>query len=226
MNTQTTDLVLFAGPGESLSDRLAAAAQARVLVDLVKDAQKHADTALRDSVDELSAQTGTAFTARGDGALAGWSAQITAPQPQPHVSDREAFAAWWAEQGWPCETVDRVEVIDHGRAIPELTIVDNGDDPAMPPEMFYKAARALAECLAITTEVVLPEDAPANAAEQCEPTDDGGYVHRDTGEMVPGLEWRRQAPQLRVVGSKDAKAAGRRQVCEVLGINPAALGGA
>ena len=218
MNTQTTDLVLFAGPGESLSDRLAAAAQARVLVDLVKDAQKHADTALRDSVDELSRQTGTAFTARGDGPLAGWSAQITAPQPKPHVTDREAFAQWWQEQGWPCQEDARVEVIDQVRAVEGLTAAENGEDG-------YAALTKLVDSLKVVYEVILPEKAHESAAELCDPTDDGGYVHRDTGEMVPGLEWRQQAPQLRVVGTKDAKAAGRRQVCDLLGINPAALGG-
>ena len=225
MSTQTTDLVRFAGPGESLSDRLAAAAQARVLVDLVKDAQKHADTALRDSVDALSEQTGTAFTARGDGPLAGWSAQITAPQPKPTVTDREAFAAWWSEQGWPCEMSPRVEVIDHERAWAALTWRERhaNDDPI--PVDLTGLLDGLEDACKAYTEVILPEDAPAKAAAECDPTDDGGYVHRDSGEMVPGLEWRQQAPQLRVVGSKDAKAAGRRQVCDLLGINPAALGG-
>ena len=213
------DLVLFHGPGDSLADRLAAAAQARVLVDLVKDAQKHADTALRDTVEELSATTGTAFTARGDGPLAGWSAQITAPQPKPYVSDRDAFASWWQEQEWPCETVERVEVIDHSWAaklIYQLEHVEPRDETDVD---------RLLSCLSVATEVVLPENAHEAAAEACEPTDDGSYVHRATGEMVPGLEWRQQSPQLRVVGSKDAKAAGRRQVCDLLGVDQAAIGG-
>jgi hypothetical protein len=213
-----TSLELFHGKGESLSDLLAAAAQARVLSDLVKDAQKRVDAALRESVDDVSAQTGTAFTARGDGELAGWSAQITAPQPKPVVTDREAFAGWWQEQGWPCQETKRVEVIDHSWAaklIYQLESVEPRDGTDVD---------RLLSCVSVTTEVILPEGAADKAAAECEPTDDGGYVHRDTGEVVPGLEWRQQSPQLRVVGSKDAKARARRALVDVLGI-PAELAG-
>ena len=212
------DLVLFHGPGDSLADRLAAAAQARVLVDLVKDAQKHADTALRDTVEELSATTGTAFTARGDGPLAGWSAQITAPQPKPYVSNRDAFALWWEEQGWDCKTTEHVEVVDHVRAAEALALIDADGDLAA-------AATKLYDSLWVRVDILLPEGAEGLAALECDPSDDGSYVHRATGEMVPGLEWRQQSPQLRVVGSKEAKAAGRRQVCDLLGVDQAAIGG-
>lgn len=212
----SVDLELFHGPGENLSDRLLMAAQARALVDIVKDVQREVDVALEDSVTAVSEATGTAFTARGDGPVAGWSALITAPQPKPYISDRDAFVGWWVDEGLPHESREYVEVIDQERAVEMLTC----DSP-----LLDAVASKLIGCLAVRTEVLLPDDAAEQATVTAHPTDDGGYVNPDTGEVIPGLSWRRAKPTLQVRGDGQAKARVRREVADRLGITPALAGG-
>ena len=217
-----TSLILFDDAAASLKDRLAAAAQARVLVDLVKAAQKRVDRQLADEVDRLSTETGTAFTARGDGALAGWSAQLTAPTPRAYVADEEDFAGWWVARGGDHQFVERIEHMpDAPAAVKALRELQR----AAAAEETHADVAGLAEVLAcslrVRTDVLLPEDAVDQAVAGARAVDAGWVT--EGGEVIPGLAWRQQAPQLRVAGTKDAKAAARRHVCELLGIDPAAL---
>lgn len=219
----TSELVLFAEARTTLADRLAAAAQARTLVAIVKDAQKRADRQLKDEVERLSSETGTAFTARGDGDLAGWSALITAPVPKPYVTDEQTFAAWWAAQGLEHQERTRVEVLDHeaaAKALDRIDVAFDGADDLDDTEV-AEAGLALAEALRWQVETVLPSGAADKAAEGATPVE-SGYVTAE-GELIPGLGWRTAKPELRVNGNKDAKTAARRRVCELLGIDEAAL---
>lgn len=218
-----SELVLFSDTAASLADRLTAAAQARTLVALVKDAQKRVDRQLKDEVERLSAETGTAFTARGEGELVGWSALITAPAPKPYVADGPSFAAWWAAQGFKHEERARVEVVDHeaaAKALDRIDVAGDGADDLDEWEM-AEAGLALAEAMRWQVETVLPSDAAEEAVKDATPVETG-YVTGD-GELIPGLAWRTAKPELRVIGGKDAKATARRRVCEVLGIDPAVL---
>lgn len=217
-------LVLFDQEPATLKDRLAAAAQARVLADLVKAAQKRVDRQLAEEVDRLSEATGTAFTARGDGPLAGWSAQLTAPTPKAYIADEDTFAVWWAAEGFDHDQRVRVDVLDHEAAASALDRIDVAGDRAgedLDTREVAEAGLSLAEALRWQVETVLPSDAAEQATKGARAVESGWVT--DAGELIPGLAWRQQSPQLRVNGTKDAKAEARRQLCDVLGIDQAEL---
>ncbi len=206
------ELELFS-EADSLQERLAAAVQARALLSLVKDAQKRTDRALRESVDDVSRVTGTKFTARD----AGWSAVVTDPQPRPVVADREAFGRWGNY-----ETVSRVEVRDHAAATAFVRWCENRNSLSLSLDGLAETALG---ALRIVTDYVLPEDpfTPLIDAGRIKVTTDH-VVDLETGEPVPGTTVQTARSELRVTGTKDAKAAARRQLADRLGI-PAEIGG-
>lgn len=207
-------LELFTGsPDDTLASRMRACIQAEALEGLVKDAKRHVRVALEDAVDQQSEVTGTSFTAKVDG----WSAQFTDPQPKPSVTDHEAFAGWWVGEGLEHRTVERVEVVDHPRAVSLMLALD-GEDPGDVYE--------LADCFMVVTEHVLP-DKPLDllTAPRFKATDDG-LVDTDTGEMVPGVECFRSARQLRLVPKdKRVRLEAKREVGVRLGVRPELLDG-
>ena len=229
MNTQTTDLILFHGRGETLADRMRAAVQAEGLEALVKDAKTHVRTALADAVTDESERTGTQFTAKLDG----WSAQWTDPDPKPQVSDREAFAEWaWKNAPYDVPELDVLVVHDEQRAAMALTWLGNSITEGDPPEMVRDKVDALFEVLEPGYEYALPADpfAPLIDSGRCKiignPDDGYQLVDTDTGETVPGVKVTRQKPTLRLVPKgKAQRQAAKRDVAEVLGIDQAALGG-
>ncbi|MCA1782016.1 MAG: hypothetical protein LC679_07535 [Intrasporangiaceae bacterium] len=209
-------LELFNGDGATLAQRLKAAAQADALSAIVGDAKAHVRTALEDAVRDMSAQTGTAFTARQDG----WTALITDPQPKGRVTDRQAFGDW-ARLGTdlPIELAERVEVNDHVKAAELLGLLD--DRAGNRKELDDLAA----EAFAVVTDYLLPEDpiTPLVESGRCKLTHDA-LIDLDTGEAVPGVTVTVGKSTLQVRGTKAAKAAERREVADLLSI-PAELAG-
>ena len=220
-------LELFTGAGDTLAERMQAAIQAEALEGLVKAAKKQVRTALEDAVASESERTGTSFTARLDG----WSAQLTDPQPKPHVTDREVFVGWWVAEGFDHQTVERVEVTDHVRLATTIAIIM--DDSAGDGSRLRTGADAehleqiLVESAKVVTEHVLPEKAlDSLTADARFVVTDGGLVDTATGEHVPGVECSRTAPQLRLVPKdKTVRLSAQREVASRLGVAPELLGG-
>lgn len=218
-------LELFFGTGDKLDDRLRAVAQGETLVSLVKDYTAEARTAVEDSIREVQAATGTAFTARLDGV----TAVLTDPQPKPRVTDPVAFAAWaTAHTKLEHQTIERVEVVDHAAAIEALT---GARDPVRSiQEHATDQWHTLRGALRVVSETVLPSDALDQlAASGVITVDEDGcrWVDKATGEVtdVPGVavSTARQTLQVRI--DKDAKAAAKRQLVEALGLPPIDDGG-
>lgn len=116
------------------------------------------------------------------------TALITDPSTRPHVADEAAFLAW-ALVNEPDRTTTRQTIA--ARPIERALAGEEGDD----------LAKRLAEILdeipdAVTTEVVTEEKLPADLAKPkvSRELEDGRLVHKETGEIIPGLELR-QASQ-------------------------------
>lgn len=198
---------LYAYRDDDLSVLLRKAAQVRVFSDMVKDARTDIDGALADAVDRVSVQTGTAFTARNQG----WSAVLTDPQPQPFVSDEDAFYDWWvSEPELADRTVTRttVRVLNHERAAMFLRHV-----------LAHDNVHDWSELFAICEETVLP-DSPLEVLqnEYGYVVKDGRFVSRLYGDVVPGVSVRQAARQLRVSGKTEAKTRLRADLHAALGL--------
>lgn len=147
------------------------------------------------------------------GAAANWPvaglgrAYRTDPQPKARVSDREAFATWYASQ-WPSqvEGVVGVEVVDHhaaSRALAHLQAVAGDLRPSMVPTVSVDTAalRDIVDGLRVVTDTVLPEGAvdwltdvkgprreDGTARFAFVPIEDGHLlIDLATGEDVPGV---------------------------------------
>ena len=229
MTTQTTDLVLFAGPGETLADIMRAAVQAEGLEALVKDAKTQVRSALADAVTVESERTGTQFTAKLDG----WSAQWTDPDPKPSVTDPETFGEWaWHNAPYKVPETDVLIIKDEQAAAQVLSDLGNHVTEQSPLPSIVKAVKRLFDEMEPGYEYVLPADpfTPLIDSGRCKIVGAGydGYalIDTDTGETVPGVTVTRARPQLRLVPKgKPQRQAAKRDVAEVLGINPAALDG-
>jgi hypothetical protein len=210
-----------------LADRMRAAVQAEGLEALVSDARGHVRQALRDSVEEESARTGTAFTARLDG----WSAQMTDPEPKPRVTDAVALYEWTLQAGIDlgAKEVERVEVIDHAIVSDALSDYANLKADGASESMLLKALERLLGAIDFDYEVVLPEK-PLDAlldTGRCQIVGNEGdgwaLIDTETGESVPGVTVTRSAPTLRLVPKgKAQRQAAKREVARLLGV-PAEL---
>lgn len=210
----STFLEIWGTGDDTLADRTRAVARGTVLVDVVKGLQDQAREALKQAVEQESERTGTAFTARLDGV----TALLTDPQPKPKLIDRDAFAGWFAE-AYPddVEEVERVEVIDGHRAVRLTADIEVGAPDGQ--EDWENAARALASCVKVYTEVLLPEKAIDLAYDRgrLHVTDDH-VIDVDTGEPVAGLAASRGKPVMQVKLDKQARMVAGRQVREAMGI--------
>lgn len=211
-STEIVGINLAPQPGEALDDKVRRAGQAKALVTFAQDVEKAARADLQREVDHVAALTGTGFSAKVDGIRA----TLTDPQPKPRITDQDAFAAWWVEQGFEHTTREYVEVTDHAVAAAILRAVEDrafGSDP-------NDAANGLVElagCLTVRREVLLPANPLGQLVKsgRCivrgkgdghdEPWWD--FMDVETGELVPGVDVTPPAdPVLQVTPDKDAKA--------------------
>lgn len=207
------DLTLYRPDDADLSTLLEAAADARALEGIVKDAKTHVDGQLRAKVERLSDATGTAFTGRHDG----YAVALTDPQPQPKIADHSTFAEWAATRLPEAQQHDTPAIVDPSVV---LAFVQHFDE--LQTSAALQAAEDLVDQgLEVRTEWLLPEDPFKLLVDRghVKVTEDG-VIDLDTGELVPGAAVSRAKPQLRVTGDKRAKDARRRDVEQRLGIAP------
>ena len=197
---------LYAYDNDDLSVLLQKAAQARVFMSMVKDAKDDIDGALTDAVERVSAQTGTAFTARHEG----WSAVLTDPQPQPFVSDDDAFFDWWHEQD---------ELVDLARVVKQVHVLDHDLATDLLLRAKYEPVQDFSAAFQVYSRTFLPD----NALHLLQ--SDYGYVvkndrlaHYVTGEVVQGVSVRKAARQLRVTGKTEAKTRLRADLHAAMGM--------
>lgn len=211
----TTFVESIYGTSDTLADRVRAVARGTVVLDVVKALQDEARTSLREAVDQESARTGTAFTARLDGV----TALVTDPQPRPRVTDEAAFAAWFGEAyGEDVQRVQRVEVIDQARAVHALVYIGQGD----PDECVAE----LEASLKLVDETVLPAKALDLAVDRARIHVTGdACIDVMTGEHVPGTTVTTGQPVLQVKLDRAARARATAEVRAVLGLS-GELGGA
>lgn len=205
---RAADLEVFAGPGDTVAQRMDAVIQARALEELVKRAKKHTDEALEDSVRQLADTAGGGgFTYRHED----WSAVLTDPKPKPKIDDAETFAEWYVDVGGEVRFVERVEVADHYLAVELVRDAGNvqWDD--------------LLGCLKIVSETILPDDpfTPLVKDGTVKVTD-AGVIDTSTGERVPGTAVSRDTPKLQVRPGSGRKDMAVRALARQLGL-PAEL---
>lgn len=222
MSADLVGIDLFPRPKtDTLADKVRRSAQARALVAFAKKVQDHADEDLHRDVKLVSEATGSGgFSKRVDGVRA----SLTDPQPKPRVTDSDEFGAWWVEQDLDHSIRFAVEVTDHGRAASAVGAL-NGDDPERHNYLTpADAVNVLLSCLAVRTEVILPENAVDSLTEsgRCVATDDG-LVDLTTGEPVPGVSCFRAKQVLSVTPDKASKKRNERIVADYFGVDPAAL---
>jgi hypothetical protein len=211
-------LELFAGPG-TLEQRMVAVAQGTVLGDVVKAHTAEARTALEDSIRQLSAQTGTAFTARTGGV----SALLTDPQPKPHVTHATDFYEWTLRERVSglvgCQERSRVEVLDHAVAADAYADIVNSKADGDPPSMVLQAVDRLLGALDPGYDIILPDDpfGPLVDVGRIAVTPDG-VVDIATGELVPGTAVSTARPTLQVRLDKKARTAAAAEIRSALGL--------
>lgn len=212
-----TDLIAFTETA-TLASHLHAAAQARTLEGLVRDAKRACDDRLRVAIGEVNEQTGTAFTARVDG----WTAVLTDPQPKPAVVNEGEFLEWAEDGGVDLEVAitEHVVVTDHRAAAEALRLAASSDVDN------FGWPRRLAEVLRVEEVVSVPEDAVESlVASGRVALTSTAAIDTATGEVVPGVAVKQAAPTLQVRGTKEAKQAQRAELVRILGLPAELVGG-
>ncbi len=211
MSSDIVGINLQPSEADNLADRIRRAGQARALTTFAKQVEEAAKADLRAEVDAEAERTGTGFSAKVDGIRA----SLSDPQPKPHVTDVEAFHAWWVEQGLENEATDVVEVMDHGRVAAVLRLYVEQE------EILDTDWLGLLDALVVRTEYVLPAKPvdTLTASGRCVATD-SGLRDVETGELVPGVDCHRGDPVLSVTPDTAAKARDGAVVRSYFGFTP------
>ena len=198
----------------NLAEAAKAVALADVMMKVVDSRRRQLrDGPLADKAREAATLTGSdGLTSRIDGV---GQVILTAPQPKPKVSDRDAFAGWLDGVGrddlyavrWTTVIVDAVAA----DALVEAAHSGGYTEPEL---------RGLIERALVARDEVLVDDDVFDVLTAAGAVKVGQYIVFDTatGERVPGTSVSTAAQQVSVRVAKQARAAVTVQVREALGL--------
>lgn len=185
-----TTLEQFVAPDSTKpADLVAVLARVAGLRVVIDEREQQVRGRLDAQVRTLMEAAGGQFTVRAEAG----TAYIAGGNPKPTVTDREAFASWYADEVGGGIITDRVEVLDHAEAARLLGMLD--DHAGNRLDLATLAEKAFQ----IVPEYLLPDGALDSLVESGRAAvSDEHLVDTDTGEPIPGVTVRYSREQLTV----------------------------